>query len=118
MTSGPKFIDQSINAHNNSGTINQTNNNTFGSIRVAFDTHLQSELLRHAPRDKPVVLMTIGSDADQLIGNQVEEFLVTNGFSVSRSRIGMKVPPPSQPYSLNLGNEQTTITVSPSTPPA
>jgi len=83
--------------------------------RVGFSDELGVQLVQNMPsKEAPVSLRTIGGNADQAIGNQVQQFLIAHGYKVSRTAIGMLSPPPDQPYMLQINGNQYELTVAPS----
>ncbi|HTT84735.1 MAG TPA: hypothetical protein VMF67_14755, partial [Rhizomicrobium sp.] len=90
------------------GTVNIT------PQRAEFTPQLGNELLEHMPaKDKKVFLRTVGSVDDQKIGTGIQKFLIPNGYTVQRERIGMLVPPPSHPFSMSENKDEYIITVAP-----
>jgi hypothetical protein len=120
------FISEGAMAQNNMGPVSnnqgiitqgQVGNNTINihaSVRAQFTDKIRSDILQMIPKDKRVDLKTIGGAADQAIGDQVEQYMVANGYSVTRYRIGMFAPPPDQPFTLQIGDNVSSFMVSPS----
>jgi hypothetical protein len=82
--------------------------------RAAFSPQVGNDLLAHMPSRKSVVLNTVGGDADQKVGDDVQQFLEGNGYSVQRRSIGMMAPPPDHPFSFSDNPNTYVITVAPS----
>ena len=103
-----------VTSYNQSGgfTGNFTINAT--PARQAFSQKLKDQLLAIAPKNKTVVLRTIGSPADQAIGDEVHQFLNDNGYTVERMSIGQMAPPPSEPYEVAHTPDKTVLVVAPS----
>jgi hypothetical protein len=104
-----------------SGNCNNFGNNNFNCNtlnivppRTLFTNELGRDLLAHMPTKKPVSLKTVGASADQKIGDDVQEFLQKNGYTVNRMSIGMIAPPPDHPFSFLDTINEYIITVAPS----
>jgi len=108
----PGQVAQNVTSYNQSGGITAGTVN-IGTGRAEFNDQLKADLLRKVPRGS-VQLQTVGGNADQAIGNEVEAFLKQNGYSVQRMMIGMLAPPPDQPYTLSVNGGQTVVVVAPS----
>lgn len=101
-----------ISSKNQSGGVTaHTVNVTPG--RAAFTQLIQDEILKTFPK-VPVDLRVIGGASDQTIGNEVQQFLINNGFEVRRFSIGMMAPPPDRPYSVQPQTGRTIFIVAPS----
>ncbi|HEU0216910.1 MAG TPA: hypothetical protein VFQ90_09620 [Stellaceae bacterium] len=123
-------VDPAMAQSNNGSSINQGPGSalsfgqqggiTAGTVniapgRVPFTMELGNQLLEHMPdKNKVVRLMTVGGNADQNIGNEVQQFLQHSGYSVQRMSIGMMAPPPDHPFIFNESSDQYIITVAPS----
>jgi hypothetical protein len=108
----PAQVAQNVTSYNQSGGITAGTVN-IGTGRAEFNDQLKADLLQKVPKGN-VQLQTIGGNADQAIGNEVEAFLRQNGYSVQRTSIGMMVPAPDRPYSLSVNGNQTVVVVAPS----
>ena len=106
---GPFFNNRSII------TQNQRGNDTIiqGTVRAQFTDKIKSEILQKFPKGT-VQLQTVGGEADQAIGNEVEQFLVQNGYTVQRLMIGSMAPPPSAPWGVSITGNLTVFVVAPS----
>jgi hypothetical protein len=82
-------------------------------VRAAFSDQVKSEILQKIPKGR-VQLQTIGGNADQAVGNEVEMFLRQNGYDVQRMSIGMMAPPPDRPFTLSSNGDVSILTVAPS----
>jgi hypothetical protein len=65
-------------------------------------------------KTKPVILTTVGGNMDQQIGNRVQSYLSSKGYSVQRTSAGMIVPPPDRPFVLQVGGKEYYVQVAPS----
>ncbi len=117
----PKMTDEKVNIVNHPVTSHGQSGGFTGNInivtvagRAQFTDRLKQEFLQKVPQNKKVHLETIGGDKDQVIGNEVHQFLVTHGYTVERIVIGIQVPPPSDPFKLTQGADEVTLTVAPS----
>lgn len=104
---------QNVTSHNQSGGI------TAGTViltpqRLQFSNALGNDLLQKMPVRKNVILEGIGGAADQQVAVQFHEFLLANGYSVSRSQIGGRSPPPDHRISLRDTPDAYILTVAPS----
>jgi hypothetical protein len=108
---GPTFNGNCNNFGNNNFNCNTLN---FGPSRATFSDELGGQLLAHMPEKKPVSLQTVGSAADQQVGDSVKKFLEDHGFTVKRMSIGVMAPPPDRPFSFLDTPNQYVITVAPS----
>ena len=105
---GPIFNDQGVIRKN------QRSNNTIEeSVRAQFTDKIKSEILQKFPKGT-VQLQTVGGEADQAIGNEVEQFLVQNGYTVQRLMMGTRAPPPSAPWGASITGNFTVFVVAPS----
>lgn len=78
-----------------------------GRQQFEFTSDIAAELLAKVPKNKAIDVEIIGSQRSQQIGQNIVGFLRANGYSISEViTIGMKVPPPSGPLSLE-GNTLT-----------
>jgi len=105
-------VTQNVTSYNQSGGITAGTVN-IGAGRAEFNDQLKADLLQKVPKGN-VQLQTVGGNADQAIGNEVEAFLKQNGYSVQRMAIGMLAPPPDRPYTLSVNGAQTVLVVAPS----
>lgn len=106
-------VGDTYNNHgNNFGHIGPVNN--FGNQRLVFSEELGRQLLAHLPERRPIELMSVGSQADQKIADQVQQFLTDNGYSVSRMAIGVMAPPPDHKISVSPSGSTYVVTVAPS----
>jgi len=101
-----------ITSHNQSGGITAHTVNV-APTRAAFEDSLKQQILKEFPKRR-VVLQTVGNQPDQLVGDEVHEFLVANGFPVERRSIGMMAPSPHEPFSAEILDEAIIFTVAPS----
>jgi len=101
-----------VTSYNQSGGITAGTVN-IGAGRTGFNDQLKADLLQKVPKGE-VRLNTVGGDADQAIGNEVEAFLQQNGYSVKRLKMGQTIPPPDHPYTLSVNGNQTILIVAPS----
>ena len=107
MTNGP-----SINTWNQSGGTNTIN---IGPTKLTFQPAIANELVSKLPRGKPVSLVSVGSSADQLVANEYQVFLQSQGFTVVRSVIGMMAPPPDHKIAIgDVNAAQVTVIIAPS----
>jgi hypothetical protein len=104
-----------------SGNCNNFGNNNFNCNtlnvappRATFSEQLGAQLLAHMSEKKPASLKTVGSMADQKVGDEVEKFLEDHGFTVKRMRIGTLSPPPDHPFSFSDAQDGYVIIVAPS----
>jgi len=101
-----------INTWNQSGG---TNNIVVGPIRLAFDKAIGEELVQKLPRGKPITLQSIGSQRDQAVADEYQQFLQSRGINVAeRHIIGMLVPPPDQKISILDMGQKVVVTIAPS----
>jgi hypothetical protein len=112
QTDKPAQVAQNVTSYNQSGGITAGTVN-IGGGRAEFNDQLKADLLQKLPKGN-VQLKTIGGNADQTIGNEVEAFLRQNGYSVQRMVIGMISPPPDRPYTLSVNGGQAVVIVAPS----
>ncbi len=108
----PAQVAQNVTSYNQSGGITAGTVN-IGTGRAEFNDQIRSEILQKFPKGE-VLLQTVGGNADQEIGNEVERFLIKNGYAVKRTMIGMMAPPPDRPFSANINGNQTVFIVAPS----
>ncbi len=108
---GPTFSGNCNNFGNNNFNCNTLN---FGPSRATFSDELGVQLLAHMPEKKPISLQSVGSAAEQKVGDDVQKFLEDHGFTVKRMSIGMMAPPPDRPFSFSDTPNQYVITVAPS----
>jgi hypothetical protein len=92
--------------YNNQGIITQgqTGNNTIiqGPVRLSFTQEIADDLVSRLPAGKTIVLQSIGSNLDQAVADQYQQYLQAKGFEIERAQIGMMMPPPN--YKITLGN--------------
>jgi hypothetical protein len=102
----------SINTWNQSGGNNTIN---LGPVRLAFDQAIAEELVSKLPPGKPVRLRGVGSQNDQAVVSQYQQFLQDRGFQVVRDIIGMIAPPPDHKIMLGDPNAaQMVVIIAPS----
>jgi hypothetical protein len=102
----------SINTWNQSGGTNTIN---IGPTKLTFDKPIAEELVSKIPAGKPILLRGIGSDRDQAVVNQYQQFLEEHGFQITRHLIGMVAPPPDHKITLGDPNAaQMVIVIAPS----
>ena len=112
----PKNVFQQI------GDNNRADNVHVGDVvhragRAVFTEAMGEELLGKIPKDKPVKMVIVGSEADQQVGRQMFQFLTQHGYAVEITmRTGALVPPPDGPFTFQLTEASTLITVAPSIP--
>jgi hypothetical protein len=102
----------SISTTNQSGGTNTIN---VGPTRLLFDTAIGDELAGKLPTGKPVMLQTVGGNADQAIADQYQQYLESKGFQVARMKIGVMGPPPDHKITLGDPNApQMVVIIAPS----
>jgi hypothetical protein len=89
---------------------------TAGTVNVApsravFTSQLGKDLLTDMPAKKLVVLRTVGGAADQKVGDDVQNFLEHNGYTVRRELIGTLTPTPDHPFSFAENPNEYIVTV-------
>ena len=94
----------------NFGMINQN----CGPSKLTFQPAIAEELVSKIPPGKLVRLMSVGSNSDQGVANQYQQFLVGRGFNIERSIIGMMAPPPDHPITVNDVGNAVIVTIAPS----
>jgi len=104
-----------------SGNCNNFGNNNFNCntlniapSRATFSDELGAQLLAHMPEKKSVSLKTVGSAADQKVGDTTQKFLEDHGFAVQRTTIGTLSPPPDHPFTFFDTPNAYSIVVAPS----
>jgi hypothetical protein len=107
MTTGP-----TINTWNQSGGINTIN---VGPTRLPFDPSIAADLVSRLPAGKPLTVITVGSNTDQVIGAEYVKFLKDKGFAVTWNSAGMYAPPPDHKITIqNLDAPQVMVIIAPS----
>lgn len=102
----------SINTTNQSGGNNTIN---VAPTRLPFTTDLADQLIGRLPTGKPILLTSIGGNADQAIADQYQQYLQSKGFEVERTMIGMASPPPDHKITLgNPNNPKMVVIIAPS----
>jgi hypothetical protein len=107
MSNGP-----TINTWNQSGGQNTIN---AGPVRLVFDATIAQELVSKLPAGKPIMLMSVGSLADQAVAIQYQQYLQERGFQVERMSTGVLSPPPS--HKIEIGDTtaaQVSVVIAPS----
>jgi hypothetical protein len=103
------------NIYGNQGIITQgqVGNNTInvGPQRLPFDPAIGDELVSKLPSGKPIVLQSVGNDADQAVANQYHQYLLSKGFQVERVTIGMMGPPPDHKIMIGDTNAAKVVVV-------
>jgi hypothetical protein len=66
------------------------------------------------PTKKKVIISSVGSDADQSVATETQNFLQQNGYDVSRESIGMLIPPPDHKISLRDSPDGYVLIIAPS----
>jgi hypothetical protein len=66
------------------------------------------------PTKKKVIITSVGSDADQRVAIEIQNFLQQNGYDVSRSSTSILVPPPDHKISLGDSPDGYILTIAPS----
>lgn len=96
-------------------TQGQQGNNTIiqAPVRAQLTDQIKLEILQMIPKGT-VRLQTVGGEADQAVGTDVQQFLLQNGYEVQRMSIGVMGPPPDRPFSINVNGTTTIFTVAPS----
>jgi hypothetical protein len=114
-------VAQTDSFNNNSGNFCSAIGNNASVVcelsgRLEFTDQIGDALAHHMPdKAKLVDLYTVGGDRDQAVGNQVQTYLTTHGYKIARRlQIGMKIPPPDHPLTLQTDNAQYHLTVAPS----
>jgi hypothetical protein len=107
------------NITNNQGIITQgqIGNNTInvGPTKLTFDQAIAEELVSKLPTGKPVRLRGVGSQNDQAVVSQYQQFLQDRGFQVARDVIGMLSPAPDHKITLGDPNAaQMVVVIAPS----
>jgi hypothetical protein len=87
--------------------------NNYGPQRLTFSAALGDELLARMPIKKKVVIRSVGGEADQIVATDIQTFLHQNGYDVSRTMIGMLVPPPDHKISLGENPDAYILTIAP-----
>jgi hypothetical protein len=82
---------------------------------LAFDPTIAEELVRRLPSGKPINVMSVGKQRDQLTANQYIEYLQKNGFHIARhdSTIVM-IPEPEHPITIYDVGSTVNLEISPS----
>jgi hypothetical protein len=103
-----------ISGSTNYGSITQ-NCIVVGPTRLTFQTAIAEELVRRLPKEKPVVIRSVGSDRDQTIASQYQQFLVDHGYTIkARAGIGVLAPPPDYPITIDDRADSIFVTIDPS----
>ncbi len=112
-TSGASHVGDT---YNNSGNIfgHMGPVNNYGPQKLNFTPEVGAELLTYLTEKKPIILRTVGSDADQIVGSDFQRFLETSGYAVQRHMIGMLAPPPSRKVEIGNAPDHYVVTISPS----
>jgi hypothetical protein len=110
-TMGPIFGNQGII------TQGQTGNNTINVApqRLPFDPGIGDQLVSKLPPGKTILLQSVGSNADQAVATQYQQYLLSKGFQVERMSIGMMAPPPD--HKITIGDtsaEKVVVIIAPS----
>jgi hypothetical protein len=115
QTAGGTIVVQggpTINTWNQSGGSNTIN---IGPTRLTFDPAIGEELARKIPAGKPITLQSIGSQSDQAVADQYQQFLQSRGFNIAqRNMIGMMAPPPDHKISIRDTGPTVVVTIAPS----
>ena len=102
----------SINTWNQSGGQNTIN---IGPQKLTFNQGIADEVLSRIPPGKPIMMQSVGSNADQAVADEYQRFLQGKGFVVQRARIGMMAPPPDHKITLGDPSQaQMIIIIAPS----
>lgn len=106
-------VAQNVTSYDQKGGI------TAGTVNIApqrfvFSAEVGAALIKAMPNKKTILLYTVGGNVDQNIGTEVQAFLVQNGYSVNRTAIGMRAPPPEGPIELSDSPTNYTLTIAPS----
>ena len=106
-------VTQNVTSYNQQGGI------TAGTVSVApqrlvFSPEVGAQLLAAMPVKKKVNLTSIGGGADQAVGDQVESFLVANGYKVDRTITGVQAPPPDHKVSFGETADAYILVLAPS----
>ena len=104
----------SINGNCNNFGNHNTNCNTFnfGPQKLQFTDALGAVLLAKLPKENGIDILAVGSPSDWNVGQQIYDFLKSNGYQVSIQRAGVLAPPPDGPLVWNTQN--SVLTVAPS----
>jgi hypothetical protein len=98
--------------------INQQGGNSYQTYinqapeKLRFTDALGAELLTKIPKDKPISVVATGSASDLSVGQQIYNFLITNGYQVPLTTVGVLVPPLDRPLTRNAA--ASVLTVAPS----
>jgi hypothetical protein len=105
----------SVNGNCNAvGQNNSACNTVVAPNRLSLSNELANELLNKMPIKKTVHLTTVGSSKDQNVGDDIQSFLVQNGYKIDRSIIGMLIPPPDNKISLRETADAYNLLIAPS----
>jgi len=80
--------------------------------KLQFTDDVANQLLSAIPKDKPLTVLAVGSQSDIAVGQQILEFLHSNGYQARMETFGMLIPPPDGPLTWNP--KTSVLTVAPS----
>lgn len=101
-----------INTWNQSGGTNTIN---IGHQRLTFQPSVAEEILRRLPKDKPIVIHSVGGASDQGIASEYQQYLQGQGVKIAgRSTFGVKIPPPDYAITIEDRGENVLLTINPS----
>jgi len=95
-----------------------TNNGIIGPVsigrpRFELTSDLIHQVVGACPRGVPVLISATGSQRVDAMHSALRAALQAAGFAVQVARIGMMVPPPSEPLSITTTPQQTIVTIAP-----
>jgi hypothetical protein len=110
QSGGPPVTNNgpSINTWNQSGGNNTIN---VGPTKLIFDQAIAEELATKLPLGKPIRLHGVGSQNDQDVVSQYQQFLQGRGFQIERGRIGVMSSPPAHKITLGDPNAAQMVVI-------
>ena len=110
QSGGPPVTNNgpSINTWNQSGGNNTIN---IGPTKLIFDQTIAEELASKLPPGKTIRLRGVGSQNDQAVVSQYEQFLQRRGFQIVRDMIGQISPPPDHKIMLGDPNAAQMVVI-------
>ncbi|WP_198162311.1 hypothetical protein, partial [Methylosinus sp. R-45379] len=106
-------VAQNVTSYGQQGGITAGTVN-IGPQRLTFSQELGRELLSKMPVKKNVLMQSTGGNADQLVATDIENFLIQNGYNVTRRTSAALAPPPDKKIVINDLADQYILVVAPS----
>ena len=109
-----KVSGQNGDTYQNNGTNNGIIGPvTFGRPEFQLTTDIVAKIISSMPRDKPVQVISVGSQAAYQQGATLVQALQNAGFSVTYTTVGMLIPIPEQPVTVTPETDNTVVVFSP-----